>query len=76
MDEIIKLVSEKAGISEEAAAAAVEVIIGQLKENLPAPFDSQVEGLLDGSIDPQDILGMVGGSGGLGGILKSLFGGK
>jgi len=66
MDELIKLVSQKANIPEENAKAAVETVLGFLKERLPAPIASQVEGF----ISNPDLGRQVGGAlGGLGGLL-------
>ena len=66
MDELIKLVSQKAGLSEEMAKTAVETVIGYLKDKLPAPIAGQIDGVLGGG-------GMAGKAGdiakGLGGIL-------
>ena len=52
MDELIKLVTQKAGISEAQAQQAVETVMGFLKDKLPAPIASQVEGLLGGGEMP------------------------
>jgi uncharacterized protein (DUF2267 family) len=52
MDELIKLVSGKAGISEDQAKQAVETVMGFLKDKLPAPIASQVEGILGGGEMP------------------------
>ena len=65
MDELIKQVTQKAGISESQAKKAVETVMGFLKDKLPAPIASQVEGLLGGSGTPD--VGDVGEK--LGGIL-------
>jgi len=65
MDELVKLVSGKVGISEKQAQQAVEMVMGFLKEKLPAPVASQVESALTGGELPD-----VGGLGKkLGGIL-------
>jgi len=48
MDELIKLVSEKTGISEELARTAVETVLNYLKEQLPAPIASQIDAVLGG----------------------------
>jgi uncharacterized protein (DUF2267 family) len=64
MDELIKLVSQKAGISEDQARKAVASVLDFLKQRLPAPIASQIEGVLSGG--GSDL------SKGLGG----LFGGK
>jgi hypothetical protein len=52
MDELIKLVTKKTGISEKQAKQAVETVMGFLKDKLPAPIASQVEGLLSGGEMP------------------------
>ncbi len=46
MDELIKLVSSKANIDEAQAKAAVETVLGFLKEKLPAPIAGQLEAVL------------------------------
>jgi uncharacterized protein (DUF2267 family) len=48
MQELIKMVSERAGISDEKAKAAVEVVMTQLKAKLPGPLAGQVESALAG----------------------------
>jgi hypothetical protein len=65
MDELVKLVTEKAGISEAQAQQAVETVMGFLKDKLPEPIASQVEGLLSGGEMPD--LGDLGKT--LGGLL-------
>ena len=63
MDELIKLVTQKAGISEAQAKAAVETVLGFLKGKLPAPIAGQIDGLLGGKAAPGlDALGgLMGG---------------
>jgi hypothetical protein len=48
MEELIKLVTQKTGIPTEQAQAAVETVIKFLKEKLPGPVGSQIEGVLSG----------------------------
>jgi hypothetical protein len=60
MDELIKLVSKKSGISEAQAKAAVDTVIGFLKQKLPAPIASQIDGVLGGSV-PGDVAKGLGG---------------
>jgi len=48
MDELAKLISEKVGISEEQARAAIEMVLSHLKQRLPAPIASQIDGALGG----------------------------
>lgn len=62
MDELVKLVQQKTGISEEQARQAVTTVINFLKERLPAPIAGQVDGILNNP--------------GVSGALGSLFGGK
>jgi uncharacterized protein (DUF2267 family) len=54
MDELIKLVSSKVGISEEQARQAVQTVIGYVKDQLPAPIATQVEAFLGGSGEGAD----------------------
>jgi uncharacterized protein (DUF2267 family) len=62
MDELIKLVSRKVGISEAQAKEAVEVVAGYLKKNLPQPIAAQVDAALKGDVgDLGDIAGSLGG---------------
>ncbi|MGC9333222.1 MAG: hypothetical protein ACP5JJ_03675 [Anaerolineae bacterium] len=64
MDELVKLVSQKAGISEAQARKAVETVLEYVKKNLPQPIAAQVEGLLEGGKG-----GLGDLAGGLGGLL-------
>ncbi len=63
-EELVKQVSERAGISEEQARMAVETVAGFLKERVPAPYNSYVDSFLSGE-----------GGGGIGGMLGGIFGG-
>ena len=49
MEEIVKLVMQKTGISEEQARGAVTTVINFLKQKLPAPIAGQIDGVLSGS---------------------------
>ncbi len=64
MDELIKMITQKTGISEDQAKQAVAQVVAFLKTKLPAPIAAQIEGVLGG--------GMPDLSKGIGG----LFGGK
>jgi uncharacterized protein (DUF2267 family) len=57
MDELVKLVVQKTGISEDQARQAVTTVIGFLKERLPAPIAAQV----DGVINNPGVAGALGG---------------
>lgn len=67
MDELVKLVSEKTGISEDQAREAVKIVIGYLKDELPKPIAGQIDKALGGgSVDVEDLEkglgGMLGGN--------------
>ena len=73
MEELIRQVTERAGISEEQARTAVQTVMGYLQNNLPSGVSQQLGGLLGG--------GGVGGggiadrAGDLVGGLGGMFGG-
>jgi hypothetical protein len=48
MDELVNLVSQKTGLSEDKARSAVQVVIEHLKGRLPAPLPSQLDSYLSG----------------------------
>ena len=49
MDEVVKRITEKTGLSEEQARSAAETVVGFLKEKLPAPIAGQMDNYLGGS---------------------------
>ncbi len=67
MEQLINMLVEQTGISEEAAQQAVQVVISYIQERLPGPVADQIDGLLSGADDSQgeDI----------GGTLKGMLGG-
>ena len=75
MDELIKLVTSKVGISPAQAEQAVHTVLGFLKDKLPEPIAGQLENLVGGGGAG------AGGPGGLDlgaveGALGGLFGKK
>jgi nucleoid DNA-binding protein len=62
MDELIEQVMKKTGISEINAKQAVETVFNFLKEKLPEPLGSQIEGFLSGDLleQAEDLLGGLG----------------
>lgn len=48
MDELIKTVSQKTGLPQEQAKMAADAVLAFLKEKLPAPIASQIDGVLSG----------------------------
>jgi hypothetical protein len=60
MEELIKQVSAKAGISEDQARSAVSTVLDFVKGRLPAPIASQLDNAMSGE------------GGGIGGTLGDL----
>lgn len=56
MDELVKLVSKKTGIPEQTARVAVETVLNFLKQKLPAPLAAQIDALVKGGIQGDDVL--------------------
>ena len=50
MDELVNLVVQKTGISQEDARKAVEVVVSELKSKLPAPIASRVDAFIAGGM--------------------------
>jgi uncharacterized protein (DUF2267 family) len=48
MEELIKQVTAKTGISEEQARGAVTTVLGFLKDKLPAPIAGQLDNVVAG----------------------------
>lgn len=57
MDELIKQITARTGISEDQARTAVTTVTGFLKEKLPAPIAGQIDNVLSGSGSAGDTLG-------------------
>jgi hypothetical protein len=60
MDELVQLVSQKTGLSEENARMAVNMVVDYLKQKLPAPLAGQIDNVL------------AGGGSGLGNVAQGL----
>lgn len=70
MDELIKMVSQKAGISEDQARTAATTVVGFLKQRLPEPIAGQLEQYVGGGG------GAAAGVGGMAEKIHGMFGGK
>ena len=69
MDELVNQVAQRTGLSPDQARQAAEAVLGFLKDKLPAPIASQLDGILSGQANPGDIAGQAGQAlGGLGGM--------
>jgi len=75
MDELVNLIAEKTGIPPYAAKEAAEVVIGFLKQKLPAPVGSQIDNVL-GQVPSGTASQGQQEAGGLGHMLGGLFGKK
>ncbi len=70
MDQLINQITQRTGISPTQAQQAVQMVVGFLKDKLPGPVASQLDGVMSG----QGMGGMPGqaqqqqGMGGLGGM--------
>ncbi|HFD40424.1 MAG TPA: DUF2267 domain-containing protein [Anaerolineae bacterium] len=63
MDELVKMIAGKVGISEDQARQAVGMVMAYLKDQLPEPVAGQVEAVLGGEGGGLDVQGLVGGLG-------------
>lgn len=71
MDELVKQVAAKTGISEENARTAVNTVIGFLKDKLPAPIAAQIDNVIGGGGESSGAAGSLGSLGSsIGGLLK------
>ena len=63
MDELVKLVVAKTGLSEEMTTTAVQTVLDFLKQRLPAPIAERLEDLLgdeEGQLDLGDLAAGLG----------------
>lgn len=73
LDELVNRVAERTGLPEEQARTAADAVIGFLKERLPAPAASALDGALQGGETGSG--GMLDQAGGVLGNLGGMFGG-
>ncbi|MFQ3598643.1 MAG: hypothetical protein SNJ55_10190 [Chloroherpetonaceae bacterium] len=78
MQDLVKLLMEKANISEETAKLAIQVVAGFTKEKLPEPVGGMVQTFLQTGEMPDlsNLAGNLGGAGNLLGGLGSILGKK
>ena len=74
MDELIRQVVERSGISEQQARGAVDTVLGFLKTRLPEPLAGQLDGLVGGATGAAG--GIAGAAGDVLGGLGSMLGGN
>ncbi|MFN3345845.1 MAG: DUF2267 domain-containing protein [Chloroherpetonaceae bacterium] len=78
MQDLVKLLMEKANISEETAKMAIQVVASFTKEKLPEPVGGMVQTFLQTGEMPDfsSLAGNLGGAGKLLGGLGSMLGKK
>ncbi len=69
MEELVRQVAERTGISEAQAQTAVNTVLGFLKGRLPEPLAGQLDSFLGGGA-----AGVGGAAGGVGDVLGGLGG--
>ena len=67
MQQLINQVTQRTGISEDKARTAVDTVVGYLKQHLPGPVASQLDGAISGE---------GGQGGGIAEKAKGMFGGN
>ena len=70
MDELLKRVSEKTGLGPDQSKAAVESVLGFLKEKLPAPLAASLDSVIGGGAGGEGLTGKASAA------LGNLFGSK
>ena len=72
MEQLVNQVAQRTGIPADKARTAVDTVVGYLKEHLPGPIASQLDGAVSGQAGGQGQGGdMAGAAKGLGGMLGS-----
>ena len=61
MDELTKVVMQKAGLSADQAKAAITAVVDFLKSKLPGPIAGQIDGVLGGASPMGDVTKGIGG---------------
>ena len=65
MDEVIKMVSDKIRVSQDQARTAVTTVVGFLKDKLPEPIASQLDGVMNGNFSMDSLGDVAKGIGGM-----------
>ena len=68
MEELVKQVAQRTGISEDNARTAVTTVLGFLKDKLPAPIASQIDSVIGSGQEHGGAVGDVASA--VGGLLK------
>lgn len=65
MQELVQLIVERTGISEEAATQTVDAVIAYVKQHAPAPVAAQLENYLTGETSASALGAVKGALGGM-----------
>ena len=65
MEELVKMVTQKTGISESQAKSAIDTVVSFLKDKMPGGIGSQVESFVKGSVAANVVNGIKDKAGGL-----------
>ncbi len=68
MDDLVNQVMSRTGLSQEQAQQAVDAVLSFVKEKLPEPLASQLDGLLSGDSGAAGLMEQLGSLGGLGNL--------
>jgi len=74
MDELIKQLMEKTDLDEQAAQAVVPVVMEFFKDKLPNPIADQLDDLLEGKLDPGELLSSLASNGGILDVILGMLG--
>lgn len=69
MDQLVNMVTQKTGISQEHARTAVDTVLGYLKQHLPDSVAGQIDSIAGGQGSQQS-----GGKGGVAQKVGDMFG--
>jgi hypothetical protein len=61
MDELVRLVSQKTGLSKEMSETAVKLVLDYIKKKLPKPVAAQVDMVLGAGSAADMLGGLMGG---------------
>lgn len=75
MQELVKELIEKAGLTEEQALKATEVTKEFVKSKVPAGFEDKIDDIMNGKFDPMSMLSSFMNGGNPLDKLKNMFGG-
>lgn len=75
MQELVKELIEKAGLTEEQAQKATEVTMEFVKSKVPAGFEDKIDDIMNGKFDPMSMLSSFMGASNPLDKLKNMFGG-